>query len=86
MLEKVPLVATLWDRLCFIAKFLWWPIWISCLVPYSDQGPTVVQIRGLGALPGSILSCRVRMVGDTLLVHTLLTFRMQLCKRTELSM
>jgi hypothetical protein len=67
MLKKVSRVAALWDRLCFIAKFLWWPIWIGCLVPYSDMGPMIVQIRGQGALPISVLShCNI-MVGDALL-------------------
>jgi hypothetical protein len=46
MLEKVLRVTALWDRLCFAAKFLWWLIWAGCLVPYSDLGPVVVQIRG----------------------------------------
>jgi hypothetical protein len=46
MLKKVPRVAALWDWLCFAAKFLQWPIWMGCLVPYSDIGPTVVHIRG----------------------------------------
>jgi hypothetical protein len=63
-------VAALWDRLCFAAKFLWWPIWTSCLVPYSNLGPTAIQIRGQGTLPGSILSRHMRMVGDALLGHT----------------
>jgi hypothetical protein len=67
MLEKVLGVTTLSDRLCFAAKFLWWPIWMGCLVPYSDLGPAVVQIRRQGALPSSILSRCVRMVGDALL-------------------
>jgi hypothetical protein len=70
ILEKVLGVAALWDQLCFAAKFLWWPIWMGYLVPYFDQGPVVIQIRGQGALPGSILSHRVRMVGDALLGGT----------------
>jgi hypothetical protein len=43
---------------------------MGCLVPYSDLGPMVVQIRGQGALPDSILSHRMRMVGDALLGGT----------------
>jgi hypothetical protein len=42
MLKKVPGVTALWDWLCFAAKFLWWPIWTGCLVPYSNLGPVVV--------------------------------------------
>jgi hypothetical protein len=39
------------------------------LAPYSYLGPTTIQIRGHGALPGFALSHRVRMVGDALLVR-----------------
>jgi hypothetical protein len=67
MLELVLGVTTLRDMLCFTAKFLWWPIWAGYLVPYSDLGPVVVKIREQGALPGSILSQSVRMVGDAVL-------------------
>jgi hypothetical protein len=70
MLEKVSGVTTLWDWLCFTAKFLWWPIWMGYLVPYSDLGPAVIQIKGQGALPDSVLSHHVRMVGDALLGGT----------------
>jgi hypothetical protein len=62
MLEKVPRVAALWFQLCFTAKFLWWPIWTGCPAPYFVLGPMMVQTRGQGALPGSILSHRMRMV------------------------
>jgi hypothetical protein len=70
MLEKVSGVVALWDRLCFAAKLLWWLIWMVYPVPYSNLGPAVIQIRGTGALPGSVLSHHVRMVGDTLLGGT----------------
>jgi hypothetical protein len=40
---------------------------MGCLVPYSDMCPTIVQIRGQGGLPGSVLSCPGRMVSDVLL-------------------
>jgi hypothetical protein len=70
ILKNVPGVSALWDRLYFAAKFLRWSIWMGCLVPYFDMGPTVVQIRGQGALPGSILYRHVRMVGDILLGGT----------------
>jgi hypothetical protein len=39
MLEKVLRVVALWDRHCITTKFLWWPIWTGCLVPYSDLAP-----------------------------------------------
>jgi hypothetical protein len=46
-------------------------VWLKdcqhCLVRYSDLGPTVVRMRRHGALPGSVLSCHMRMVGDALL-------------------
>jgi hypothetical protein len=46
-------------------------VWLKdcqhCLVRYSDLGPTVVQMRRHGALPVSILSRHMRMVGDALL-------------------
>jgi hypothetical protein len=37
------------------------------LAPYPDLGPAVIQIRGQGALPCSVLSCHMRVVGGTLL-------------------
>jgi hypothetical protein len=49
---------------------MWWLILMGCLVPYSNLGPTVVQIRGHGALLGSVLSHHVRMVSDALLEGT----------------
>jgi hypothetical protein len=55
------------DCPCFVAKFLWWPIWMGCLMPYSNLVPMVVQIRGQGALTSSVLSHHMRMVSDTLL-------------------
>jgi hypothetical protein len=70
MLKKVLGVAALWDRLCCTAKFLWWPIWMGCLVPYSGLGPTVVQIRGQAALPSFALSRCVRTIDDALLGGT----------------
>jgi hypothetical protein len=73
MLEKVPRAATLWGRLCFATKSLWRPIWIDWLVPYFDLVPTVVQIRGQDALPDSVLSHHVRMVGGALLGDTQLS-------------
>jgi hypothetical protein len=38
--------------------------------PYSNLGPTVIQMRGQGALPGPVLSHHVRVVGGTLLGET----------------
>jgi hypothetical protein len=67
IIEKVPRVAALSGRLCFAAKSLWWPVWTCCLAPYFDLGPTLIQIRGPSALPGSVLSRRVSVVGGTLL-------------------
>jgi hypothetical protein len=69
MIEKIPSVAALWGRLCFAAKSLWLPVWTGW-TPYSDLGLTVIQIRRQGALPGFILSHRVRMVSGTLLRDT----------------
>jgi hypothetical protein len=43
---------------------------MCCLAPYSNLGPTVTQIRGQGALLGSILSHHLRVVDDTLLGDT----------------
>jgi hypothetical protein len=70
MIKKVPGVTVLWGRFCFVAKSLWQQIWIVCLATYSNLGPTIIQIRRQGALPGSILSRRVRVVGSTLLGDT----------------
>jgi hypothetical protein len=58
MIKKVPGVTALSGRLCFASMSLWWPVWMGCLAPYSDLGPTVIQIRGQGALPGYVLSHR----------------------------
>jgi hypothetical protein len=43
MLEKVLGVAALWDRLCFTAKFLWWPIWTDWLAPTLTWGPRLFK-------------------------------------------
>jgi hypothetical protein len=67
MLEKAPGVAALRDQPCLDAKSLRWSIWMGWLAPYSNLGPAVFQIRGQGALPGSVLSCHVRTVGGALL-------------------
>jgi hypothetical protein len=45
MIEKVPRVTALWGRLCFAAKSLWWSVRTGCPAPYSDLGPTIIQIR-----------------------------------------
>jgi hypothetical protein len=70
MIEKVLGVTALWDQVCFGAKSLWQLVWTGYLVPYSDLGPTVIHMRGQGALPGPILSHHVRVVGGTLLGDT----------------
>jgi hypothetical protein len=58
------------DCPCFVTKFLWRPIWMGCLMPYSNLVPMVVQIRGQGALTSSVLAHHMRMVSDTLLGGT----------------
>jgi hypothetical protein len=70
MIEKVLGVAALWDWLYFAAKSLWRLVWMGCLAPYSDPRPAVIQIRRQGALPGSVLSHRVRVISGTLLGDT----------------
>jgi hypothetical protein len=54
----------------FAAKSLWRPVWTGCLAPYSDLGPIVIHIRGQSALPGSVLSCQVRVASGTLVGDT----------------
>jgi hypothetical protein len=69
MFEKVPMVAALQGRLCLVAKSSFRPVWMGWLAPYPYLGPTVIRIRGQDALPGFVLSHRVRMVSGALLVR-----------------
>jgi hypothetical protein len=65
ILEKVLWVAALWGQPFLAAKPSRGQIWMGWLAPYSGLGPTIVEMKGQGYLPGSILSRRARAGGGT---------------------
>jgi hypothetical protein len=46
VLEKAHGVAISWGWPCLVAKSSWALIWMGWLAPYSDLGPTAIQMRG----------------------------------------
>jgi hypothetical protein len=59
MLEKVPGVTILWGWPCFIAKSLWWPIWMGCLTPHNGRYAWGIPPSTPSAARGRVLAWRM---------------------------